>query len=66
MKFIALFVPVPNLILEELLIDFRELIGEHLGENMAEAVYKTLQLYELKDKVSSCTGPLTTSPVLAF
>ena len=66
MKFIALFIPVPNLILEELLIDFRKLIGEHSGKNMAEAVYETLQLYELKDKVSSCTGPLMTSPVLAF
>ena len=40
-------------------IDFCELIGEHSGENLAEAVYETLQLYELKDKVSSCTGPLT-------
>ena len=42
---------VPNIIIEELLIDFRELIGEHSGENFAEAVYETLQLYELKDKV---------------
>ena len=66
MKFIASFVPVPNLIPKELLINFCELIREHLGENMAEVVYKTLQLYELKDKVSSCTGPLMTSPVLAF
>jgi len=58
-KFITSFLLVPNLIIEELLIDFRELIGEHSGENLAEAVYETLQLYELKDKVSSCTGPLT-------
>ena len=42
---------VPNIIIEELLIDFRELIGEHSGENFAEAVYETLQLYELKGKV---------------
>jgi hypothetical protein len=50
MKFVtSMFVPVPNIITEELLIDFRELIGEHSGENLAEAVYETLQLYELKD-----------------
>ena len=28
---------------EELLIDFRELIGEHSGENMAEVVWETLK-----------------------
>ena len=28
---------------EELLIDFRELIGEHSGENMVEAVWQTQQ-----------------------
>ena len=39
--------------IEELLIDFRELIGEHSGENLAEAVYDTLQLYDIKDKVRS-------------
>jgi hypothetical protein len=66
-KFItSMFVPVPNIITEELLIDFRELIGEHSGENLAEAVYETLQLYELKDKVSPCTRPLMASPVLTF
>jgi hypothetical protein len=32
---------------EELLIDFRELIGEHSGDNMAEAVWQTLELYGL-------------------
>ena len=42
---------VPNIIIEELLIDFCGLIGEHSGENFAEAVYETLQLYELKGKV---------------
>jgi hypothetical protein len=34
--------------IEELLIDFRELVGEHLGENMAQAVFKTIELYGLK------------------
>ena len=37
---------------EELLIDFRELIGEHSGENMAEAVWATMELYGLVRKVS--------------
>ena len=37
---------------EELLIDFQELIGEHLGENMAEAVWATMDLYGLIGKVS--------------
>jgi hypothetical protein len=40
-------------ILEELLIDFRELIGEHSGENMAEAVWETLKQYGLVGRVSS-------------
>jgi hypothetical protein len=37
---------------EELLIDFRELIGEHSGENMAEAIWATMELYGLIGKVS--------------
>jgi hypothetical protein len=40
--------------LEELLIDFQELIGEHSGENMADAVWATLELYGLIGKVSFC------------
>ena len=36
---------------EELLIDFRELIGEHSGENMAEAIWATMELYGLIGKV---------------
>ncbi|KAF5317589.1 hypothetical protein D9758_018466 [Tetrapyrgos nigripes] len=38
-------------VLEECLIDFRELEGEHSGENMAEAVWKTLELYGLVGKI---------------
>lgn len=38
--------------IEELLIDFRELIGEHSGENMAEAVWQTLELYDLVGRVN--------------
>lgn len=41
-----------NIRTEELLIDFRELIGEHSGENMAEAVWATLEMYGLVGKVS--------------
>ena len=33
--------------LEELLIDFQELIGEHSGENMAKTVWETLKQYGL-------------------
>jgi hypothetical protein len=36
---------------EELLINFRELIGAHSGENMAEVVWETLELYGLKGRV---------------
>jgi hypothetical protein len=37
---------------EELLIDFRELLGEHSGENMAEAVWETLVMYGIEGRVS--------------
>ncbi|KAF5319077.1 hypothetical protein D9758_018663 [Tetrapyrgos nigripes] len=37
--------------LVEQLIDFRELIGEHSGENMAEAVWDTLQKFGITDRV---------------
>ncbi|KAJ6612042.1 hypothetical protein B0H10DRAFT_1808268, partial [Mycena sp. CBHHK59/15] len=33
---------------EEMLIDFRELVGEHSGENMAEAVWTTLKIYGIE------------------
>ncbi|KAG1781171.1 hypothetical protein EV702DRAFT_923412, partial [Suillus placidus] len=33
--------------LEELLIDFCEIIGEHSRANLAEAVWHTLELYGL-------------------
>ena len=36
---------------EELLIDFQELIGEHSSENMATIVWKTLEVYNIQDKV---------------
>ena len=36
---------------EELLIDFRELIGEHSGDNLAHTVYETLSSFDLKGRV---------------
>lgn len=37
--------------LEELLIDFREMVGEHSGENMAEEVWNCIEIYGLEEKV---------------
>jgi hypothetical protein len=37
---------------DELLIDFRELIGEHSGMNMAATVYQTIVNLGLKGRVS--------------
>jgi len=36
---------------EELLIDFRELMGAHSGENMAAVVWSTLELYGIENRV---------------
>jgi hypothetical protein len=36
-----------------LLIDFRELIGEHSGENMAEELFNTVEMYGLEGKVDA-------------
>lgn len=47
-------------LIEELLIDFRELIGEHSGENMAEAIWATMELYGLIGKVSSWASVIQT------
>lgn len=41
---------------EELLIDFRELIGAHSGANMAEAVWSTIELYGLEGRVSNLSA----------
>lgn len=32
-------------------MDFQELVGAHTGENMAEVVWETLDLYGLRGKV---------------
>jgi len=36
---------------EELLIDFRELMGAHSGENVAAVVWSTLELYGIENRV---------------
>ncbi len=36
---------------EELIIDFKEVIGDHGGENIAEVVWGTLTLYNIQDQV---------------
>jgi hypothetical protein len=48
--------------LEELLIDFQELIGAHSGDNMAKVVWETLEPYGLKGRVcySGIAYPLLT------
>lgn len=37
---------------EESLIDFRELIGQHSGENMAAAIWETVEMSGLLGRVS--------------
>ena len=37
---------------EELLINFKKLIGEHSGENMADIIWGILNLYRITDKVA--------------
>lgn len=43
------------LFVEEILIDFREIIGAHSGQNLAEIVWETMQNYGLLGKVSTST-----------
>lgn len=43
-----------DLLVEELLINFREVIGEHSGDNIGLSVWKTLEEYEIVHKV--CHG----------
>ena len=47
---LSLIIPGCN-VTEELLIDFRELLGEHSGENIAEAVWETLVMYGIEGRV---------------
>ncbi len=42
-----------TIFLEETLIDFCELLGEHSSENMADAVWETLKLFGLIGRVSN-------------
>lgn len=48
-----MYLVVDILYLEELLIDFHELVSEHSGVNLAHAIYETLGLYDLKSWVST-------------
>lgn len=43
---------LPSTTVEECLIDFCELIGAHTGENMANAVWESLDRYGLIGRVS--------------
>lgn len=45
-----------KLVSEELLIDFHELVGEHSGDNMADAVWGTLEKFNLVGRVSICSA----------
>lgn len=36
-----------------MLIDFRELVGEHSGENMAEEVWNCIEMYGLEGRVET-------------
>ena len=48
-------------ITEELLIDFRELHGEHSGKNVAEAIWETLVMYGIEGRVvMTCCSPKLT------
>ncbi|OBZ65066.1 putative AC transposase [Grifola frondosa] len=51
--------------LEETVIDFHEVQGEHSGENLAELVWQTIETYGLKEKllktVGLVNGPKATS-----
>lgn len=40
-----------SVLLEEVLIGFEELIGEHSGENMADVVWRTMEVYGLQGRV---------------
>ncbi|GBE83702.1 hypothetical protein SCP_0507580 [Sparassis crispa] len=39
--------------LEEVMIDFREVIGEHSGENLVEVVWQTIKMYGLKGRIQA-------------
>lgn len=39
-------------LVEEILLDFREMVGAHSGENMSEAMWSTLVEYGIEEKAS--------------
>jgi hypothetical protein len=50
--------PLIAIVAEECLIDFRELIGQHSGENMAAAVWDTVQNFGITGRVKSTSFAL--------
>ena len=40
-----------NICLEEMLLDFRELTGEHTGDNQCSIIWDTLETYGIEDRV---------------
>jgi len=43
--------PVTYGLIEEVLIDFHELLGSHTGENIADVVWETLEMYGIEQCV---------------
>ena len=38
--------------LEEVVLDFCEIVGEHSGDNLADTVWQTIELFGLQHKVA--------------
>lgn len=51
---------------EELMIDFRELLGQHTGENMAEVVWDTFVRYGIEKRVSHLVIQVNTVLTYAY
>jgi hypothetical protein len=52
MLLIVFIIVFTKLSIEECLIDFRELLGQHTGENIADAVWDTLHTFGIQRKVN--------------
>jgi len=52
---VILTISIADLSTEESLIDFRELLGKHTGENIADAVWDTLGTFGIQGKVNNGT-----------
>ncbi|KAG5223531.1 Transposase protein [Salix suchowensis] len=58
----SLLMPLSNIGEEKTLIDFKELIGEHSGDNMAYAVWETLEKYGLISHLCRIVRSVWSSP----